>query len=148
MGISMGGGGKAKTFTEINITPLTDIFLVLMIMMMVLAPMFQQSDPNIKLPPIFTGSQLEENTAILEVSKTGLYKLNGEEVTEAGLAKKLAELPAEMKQMPLVLRADADTQSSAVMVIYDMASEAGFAKLSVAGEPASRENSAANDSPL
>lgn len=130
------GGGKTKSFTEINITPLTDIFLVLMIMMMVLAPMFQQSDPNIKLPPIFAGTQLEENTAVLEVSKTGEYKLNGKEVKEQNLQQRLSELPVEMKAMPLVLRADGDTQSSAVMVVYEVAADAGFAKMMMAGEPA------------
>ena len=147
MTISM-DSGKTKTFTEINRTPLTDIVLVLMIMMMVLAPMFQQSDPNIKLPPILTGGQLEENTAILEISKAGEYKLNGTAIAESALQQKLTELPKETKAMPLVLRADGDTQSSAVMVVYDMASEAGFEKMSVAGEPANRDNTAANDSPL
>ena len=42
--------GKKKTVNEINITPLTDIFLVLLIIMMVIAPSFQSIDNNIQIP--------------------------------------------------------------------------------------------------
>ena len=42
--------GKKALFTEINITPLTDIFLVLLIIMMVVAPTFQTVDNTITIP--------------------------------------------------------------------------------------------------
>ena len=43
------------SFNEINITPLTDIFLVLLIIMMVIAPTFQSNDSSIKMPEINSG---------------------------------------------------------------------------------------------
>ena len=47
--------GKKALFTEINITPLTDIFLVLLIIMMVVAPTFQSVDNTITIPAIKNG---------------------------------------------------------------------------------------------
>ena len=44
--------GKKALFTEINITPLTDIFLVLLIIMMVVAPTFQSVDNSISVPEV------------------------------------------------------------------------------------------------
>ena len=49
------GSKKGKLFTEINITPLTDIFLVLLIIMMVVAPSFQSMDNAITIPEINSG---------------------------------------------------------------------------------------------
>jgi uncharacterized paraquat-inducible protein A len=49
-------GKERKTFNDINITPLTDIFLVLLIIMMVIAPSFQSVDNNISMPNINSSS--------------------------------------------------------------------------------------------
>ena len=51
--------GKEALFTEINITPLTDIFLVLLIIMMVVAPTFQSMDNDINIPEINSGISID-----------------------------------------------------------------------------------------
>ena len=51
--------GKNAMFTEINITPLTDIFLVLLIIMMVVAPTFQSMDNDINIPEINSGISID-----------------------------------------------------------------------------------------
>lgn len=53
--MAMSSNKKGKMFTEINITPLTDIFLVLLIIMMVVAPTFQSMDNAITIPEINSG---------------------------------------------------------------------------------------------
>ena len=53
--MAIGSNKKSKLFTEINITPLTDIFLVLLIIMMVIAPTFQSMDNSISIPEINSG---------------------------------------------------------------------------------------------
>ena len=55
--------GKDALFTEINITPLTDIFLVLLIIMMVVAPTFQSNDSSISIPEINSGIAIEHKNA-------------------------------------------------------------------------------------
>lgn len=79
--------GKKQTFNEINITPLTDIFLVLLIIMMVIAPSFQSVDNNIKIPEITSGTGVEELNATVSVTKAGELYLNGEKFLKIRLKK-------------------------------------------------------------
>ena len=55
--------GKDALVTEINITPLTDIFLVLLIIMMVVAPTFQSNNKDITMPEINSGVAIEQKNA-------------------------------------------------------------------------------------
>ena len=79
--VSKETGGKKQTFNEINITPLTDIFLVLLIIMMVIAPSFQSIDNNINMPEITSGTGIEELNANISVTKNGEIFLNSEKIT-------------------------------------------------------------------
>jgi biopolymer transport protein ExbD len=137
MGISMGGGGgrKIRSFNDINITPLTDIFLVLLIIMMVMAPMFQDSNKDIKIPVLKNGHPLEEQTVTVEVTKDGKIMLSGKAYTLDTLTAALKPYTRDNKDMTLTLRADADAQGDPVMNVFDAAAQAGFKKLVVAGDP-------------
>ena len=53
------------TFNEINITPLTDIFLVLLIIMMVIAPLLDQQGLNLTVPEMVDQEQVKDDTGIL-----------------------------------------------------------------------------------
>ena len=55
------------TFNEINITPLTDIFLVLLIIMMVIAPMLDQQGLNLTVPENVAQEQVQKETKIMTV---------------------------------------------------------------------------------
>ena len=63
--------GKKALFTEINITPLTDIFLVLLIIMMVVAPTFQSVDNAITVPEVNSGTSIEQGKVTVSVTKDG-----------------------------------------------------------------------------
>ena len=63
--------GKKALFTEINITPLTDIFLVLLIIMMVVAPTFQSVDNSISIPEVNSGVAIEQGKVVVSVTKDG-----------------------------------------------------------------------------
>ena len=63
--------GKKALFTEINITPLTDIFLVLLIIMMVVAPTFQSVDNSISVPEVNSGTSIEQGKITVDVTKDG-----------------------------------------------------------------------------
>ena len=64
--------GKKALFTEINITPLTDIFLVLLIIMMVVAPTFQSIDNTITIPEVNSGNAIEQGKVVVAVTKEGV----------------------------------------------------------------------------
>src|SRR6056297_1695273 len=91
MGIST-SSKKSGTFTEINITPLTDIFLVLLIIMMFMAPMFQAVDQDLSLPGIISGYQLEENEVTVAVTRNSQFFVNSAHIEESQLTEKLEEL--------------------------------------------------------
>ena len=88
--------GKEALFTEINITPLTDIFLVLLIIMMVIAPTFQSNDSSIKMPEINSGLTVEQKNATISVTKDGKFYINGSVVQENDIYSQLIALKTNM----------------------------------------------------
>ena len=126
-------------FTEINITPLTDIFLVLLIIMMVLAPMFQSVDKSISMPKIKNGGAVENNEVTVSVTKTSEFFVNAKVTTPDQLQAALSGLLSKAKNKTVVVKADTDTKSKEIMRVMRAAKEAGFEKLTVAGEPLSQQ---------
>jgi len=132
--------GKNALFTEINITPLTDIFLVLLIIMMVIAPSFQSVDNTITVPEINSGLSIEQKNATVSVSKEGTMYLNGVLISDADLVKKLEELKPTLEKKELVVKADEKVKSSKIMEIMNAAQAAEYKKLIVAGEPLNKKD--------
>lgn len=131
--------GKEALFTEINITPLTDIFLVLLIIMMVVAPTFQSNDTSISMPEINSGMSIEQKNATVSVTKEGTMYLNGNLVTEDNLANELVTLKEQLEKPELVVKADEKVKSAKIMEIMNAAQDAEYKKLIVAGEPLSKK---------
>ena len=131
--------GKNALFTEINITPLTDIFLVLLIIMMVVAPTFQDNDSSIVMPEINSGLSIEQKNATISVNKDGVLYLNGTVLKKEDLVQALVDLKSELETPEVVVKADASVKSSEIMNIMNAAQEAEFKKLIVAGEPLSKK---------
>ena len=127
--------GKEALFTEINITPLTDIFLVLLIIMMVVAPTFQSNDSSINVPEINSGVSIEQKNA----TKDGNMFLNGTPVTEQSLTNELVTLKPQLEKAELVVKADEKVKSAKIMEIMNAAQDAEYKKLIVAGEPLSKK---------
>lgn len=131
--------GKDALFTEINITPLTDIFLVLLIIMMVVAPTFQSTDKAITVPEINSGVAIEQKNATVSVTKDGLMYINGKEIRPENLTNELLAIKDTLEKKEVVVKADEKAKSSEIMQIMDAAKEAEFTKLILAGEPLSKK---------
>lgn len=130
---------KGKLFTEINITPLTDIFLVLLIIMMVIAPSFQSMDNNISVPEINSGISVEQKNATISITKEGLYYINGKSISPESLVSELEQLKPTLEKKEVVVKADKDTKSREIMNVMNSAQNAGYEKLIVAGEPLTKK---------
>ena len=130
---------KKTLFTEINITPLTDIFLVLLIIMMVIAPSFQTIDTDINIPEINSGSAVEQKNAEISVTKQGNYYINGKPISSDSLVKELTDLKPSLEKAEVVVKADTATKSSEIQKIMKAAQEAEYAKLVLAGEPLTKK---------
>ena len=131
--------GKDALFTEINITPLTDIFLVLLIIMMVVAPTFQSVDNNLEMPEINSGVSIEQKNCVVSITKDGLMYINGKEISQDALAEELATIKPTLEKKEVVVKADAKAKNSIVLKVMDDAQEAKYQKLIVAGEPLTKK---------
>lgn len=130
---------KKGLFTEINITPLTDIFLVLLIIMMVIAPSFQSIDTDINIPEINSGAAVEQKNAEISVTKQGHYYLNGRPISSDNLVSELNTLKPSLEKAEVVVKADTETKSSEIQKIMKAAQETQYAKLVLAGEPLTKK---------
>ena len=137
--MAMSTNKKGKLFTEINITPLTDIFLVLLIIMMVVAPTFQSMDNEISVPEINSGIAIEQKNATISITKDGQMYLNGTPVTEDQLTSELTALKETLEKPEVVVKADEKVKSSEIMKVMNAAQDAEYKKLIVAGEPLSKK---------
>ena len=121
-----------KTFNEINITPLTDIFLVLLIIMMVVAPLLDQQGISLTVPENVEAEQIEKEPQILTVyvTKANKYFINNEEIEAASLGDVLTK---EMPNYPdgMLIRTDGDATHGTVVTLMYKARSAGVKAISI-----------------
>jgi len=122
-------------FTEINITPLTDIFLVLLIIMMVIAPMLDQQGLNLTMPTQHEAQKEEKESKIItiNVSESGQYLIDGKNVASDTLLQAIKFAYHEKKD-GLLIKAAQESTHEAVVRVMDAAQTAGVANVSVAEE--------------
>lgn len=131
------GGGKKQggNLAEINVTPLVDVMLVLLIIFMVTAPMLQQEmDVNL---PVASGTPKEvaDEQLILTITKKGEVFLNRTLYTIDTLEAKLQALGQAKPNQALFLRADADVPYGTVVRVMDAVKQAGILKLGMITQP-------------
>ncbi len=122
-----------ETFNEINITPLTDIFLVLLIIMMVIAPLLDQQGISLSVPENVAEEQMDnKETKILTVmvTKNNKYYIHNEEISPDRLGTVLSQ---EIKNYPdgLLIETDGDATHGAVVTLMDKARYAGVKAISL-----------------
>ena len=138
--MTFGSNKGNKIFSEINITPLTDIFLVLLIIMMVVAPSFQSKDTNVNVPEINNGVNIEEAKITVAVTADGAMYVNGEPIEASELTDRLiAVKDPDIEKQEVVVKADKNIKSSTIIDIMDSAQNAEYKKLVVAGEPLNKK---------
>jgi biopolymer transport protein TolR len=120
------GGAKGGVKADINVTPLVDVMLVLLIIMMLVAPMLQQGVP-LKLPEAVNTTDKPETQeqTILAVGKDGSFFLNAKPVVEQDLTTKLNEILENKKEKIVLIKADEEAAYSAVMAAMDQLRNAG-----------------------
>ena len=120
------------SFNEINITPLTDIFLVLLIIMMVIAPMLDQQGLNLAVPEIVNQEDIIKDSKIMNfvVTSDNKYLFNSDEITIDDLEKVVLE---NMKEYPdgMLIQVDDDAEHGAVVKLMDSARNVGVTSISL-----------------
>jgi len=129
MAFSSGSGGGVMA--EINVTPLVDVMLVLLIIFMITAPLaahkikIELPIASLEKPPEEAGNQ----PITISVKETGELYWNDEPITEATLQAQLRVLAQRQPQPELQIRADRDTEYQLVSSVMADAKNAGMVKL-------------------
>ena len=120
------------SFNEINITPLTDIFLVLLIIMMVIAPLLDQQGLNLAVPEVVNQEQIAKDSKIMNFTVTShnRYLFNDTEIAAASLEQTVAQ---HIKDYPdgLLIQVDDNAEHGAVVKLMDSARNAGMTSISL-----------------
>jgi len=125
---------RTKIMSEINITPLTDVVMVLLVIFMVTTPLMMQEAFKIKLPTAVTAETQAEQTTTVTVTPDNVIYLNKVQVSMADLKGLLASSMAASTDKTVVIKADKSILHGVVVKVLDTAKEAGALKLAIATE--------------
>lgn len=130
------GGDDTAVLSDINVTPLVDVTLVLLIIMMVAAPILANT-PSIKveLPKAATGDDTPKSTLALTLSAqpVGGYALfaNGEPTTDAALRTRLPALLTQSPELQVIIAADQSIAYGDVVHVVDLVKALGVHKFAL-----------------
>lgn len=119
------------SFNEINITPLTDIFLVLLVIMMLIAPLLDQQGLNLTVPDNVEQSQVKESKIItIDVTNENTYTMDGQEIAAQDLESVIKD---KARTLPdgLLIQAAPDATHGTVVKLMDSARNAGVTSISM-----------------
>lgn len=132
--------GYREDSVEVNLTPLIDVVFLLLIFFMVSTTFDRHAKLKVSLPEASTkATQQQNDPLVLSIDAKGNYFLNERQIVNQQLAtlkqailKTLGEKNLNIKDVSLVLRADANTPHQSVVKAMDAASQLGLSKLSIA----------------
>ena len=134
--MAMGGGNNRAAMADINVTPLVDVMLVLLVIFMVTAPMMQQG-VQVNLPKADTKAMDQaEETVIVTVDGQGRIFINKDQVPAGDLRSRLSELFATREKKEIFLKADAGVPYGEVVRTMADIKGAGIERLGMVTEPA------------
>jgi biopolymer transport protein TolR len=121
------GGAKGGVKADINVTPLVDVMLVLLIIMMLVAPMLQQG-VSVKLPTAANTVDKPEvqGQTVVAIGRDKQMYLNAKPVQEAEMGTRVTELLENKTEKIVLIKADEEVEYGAVMSAMDQLRQAGI----------------------
>jgi len=129
----MAGGAQdnEEEITGINVTPLVDVVLVLLIIFMVTANFIVRETVEVDLPRAANGGETVQGLVNVVLDKDGKLYFDGTELSEAALSTKVAEQVAKDKDTRAIISADQTIPYGRVMRLIDMVKGQGIAKFAL-----------------
>lgn len=138
--MSDGGEDDDAIVAEINMTPLIDIMLVLLIVFMVSSTAALESGMDIELPKTaLTNEKKEAEILVISLSKDGQVAVHGKQVKADEISRKIASSLLELKTDSVILEGDTSANLGKAIELMDMAKVAGAKNFSIAAEEGSKK---------
>lgn len=131
---SSGRRSRRAAMSDINVTPLVDVVLVLLIIFMVTAPMMQRG-VDVKLPRVESAADAKDQMLVVTVGKDQRVYLNDQIVAASLLGEKVRDLSRSTGVDFVFLRADREVPYGRVMTVMDSIKRAGIEKVGLVTEP-------------
>lgn len=134
MSMKTGNGGDEDINAEINMTPLIDIMLVLLIIFMVSSSAAIESGLDVNLPEVNAVSDKTDEILVISLNKEGQVAVKGEITAPELLRDKIAQALKDLKTESVILEGDGESQLSETMAVMDVAKMAGAKTFSIAAK--------------
>jgi len=128
------GGDDEEIISNINVTPLVDVVLVLLIVLMVTATAIVSKAISVELPQAATGEQAPADLAV-SVDEDGTLYFNETEVEEAQLREEIRRVKAANPEVRAVIAADGRLAHASVVRVIDVLRQEGVTKFAINVRP-------------
>ncbi len=137
------GSGKGGVKSEINVIPLADVMLVLLIIMMLVAPLLQQG-VSVTLPRASNSAEKgdSQNATVVAIGPNKDIYVNARPVPEVELGTRVTEALEVATEKVVVIRADRDVEYGAVMAAFDQLRLVGIENIALMTDPPPEDASA------
>jgi biopolymer transport protein TolR len=134
MAFTTQNGRTSTSLSEINVTPLVDVMLVLLVIFMVTAPMLQ-TGIDVQLPETRNVTEVNpEERIIISINREGLLYYGSETILFESIAERLQK-DAKSPKDAIFLRADKDVKWNSIVSVIDVIRGAGFDQIKLVTKP-------------
>ena len=123
---------KNKVVADINITPFTDVVLVLLIIFMITTPMLSNNEIKVNLPKAEITESSNNKNIEITIDKDGFIYVDGKQIHLAYLEDALFKLTSKNKDKAVVIKGDKTVQYNQIIQIIDKAKKTGITKFALA----------------
>ena len=134
MAFTSSNGQTRTSLAEINITPLVDVVLVLLVIFMITAPVLQ-SGIEVSVPKTRTVKEITEQRMVVTIDRAQRVFLGDEPVTIHNLALKLRKAGVDPAHQVIYLRADEQVPFGAFAAVMDAVKQSGITNVSIVTQP-------------
>jgi len=139
MHVETGAGKRRRVFAEMNLVPLIDVSLILVIIFMVLTPILVNHQLTVKLPKAASGAPAAQDSAVtIQISRSGAVTIEGIAVKWDKVEREMTLRLSKASGKTVLVQADRLTPVEKVVTVLDFAKKLGLGKLGIGVTPEGR----------